>query len=403
MTQAATATFVTHRHLLDTYAEAIAAGMTDAEYVGLVTELDARVAAVDGHGFAETPLVQLDTPMSRLVWAKVETGNVAGSHKARHLFGLALQSIISRCGTAGRDEPTLAIASCGNAALGAAVVARALDRDLDVFVPVDADPLVIERLAMLQANVITCEREPSAVGDPCMAGLQHAVRNGAEPFTVQGTTCPGVFDGARTIGLELAEQLTELGVEPTDLYIQVGGGAFATAVVDGLLRADLIPLPRLHPVQPLAAHPLAEAWHRLVPRLLDVLGEEDPQDARTLADLLRPAAQAGVFDRVIAEADDVMVAWPGVPTSIATGILDDMTYDWRPLLTHQLRTGGWPVLPSEADFARAAMLAASQVEPPPDPTGAAGLAGMLIDHDATDDPAVVILSGVDRIWEAAHH
>ena len=40
----------------------------------------------------------------------------------------------------------LAIASCGNAALAAAVVARAADRRLRVFIPPDADPAVVARL-----------------------------------------------------------------------------------------------------------------------------------------------------------------------------------------------------------------------------------------------------------------
>jgi hypothetical protein len=66
------------------------------------------------------------------LWVKDETGNVAGSHKARHLMGILLYLAVVEGGP-GRAAPSgaqapLAIASCGNAALGAAVLARAAAR-----------------------------------------------------------------------------------------------------------------------------------------------------------------------------------------------------------------------------------------------------------------------------------
>lgn len=393
--------FIVHRNRLDTHRAALAAGFSDDWFVALVSELDDRIATIAGTGFFVTPLVELETPLERSVLAKIETGNVSGSHKARHLFGLLLQSEIerrSRPAPPDTDRP-LAIASCGNAALGAAVVAKAAKRQLDVFVPAEADPLVVERLRELDANVVVCERADGEMGDPCMVGLVQDIEAGAEPFTVQGTTCPGVFDGARTIGYELAEQVAER--RPTDLYLQIGGGAFASAVMDGLLGADVRPIPRLHPVQPVRAHPYAAAWDRLVPRLLTELGDLDPGDQRQLAELLVEPSRSGRFDRIIAAADDVMVPWPATPTSVATGILDDVTYDWRPLVSHQLRSGGWPILASEEDLEQAAALAGAQVKPPPDATGAAGLAGALIDRvTEADGPALVVLSGIDRSWEA---
>ncbi len=52
----------------------------------------------------------------------------------------------------------LAIASCGNAALAAAVVAAAGGRSLHVFVPVDADTAVLARLEELGARLTVCPR-----------------------------------------------------------------------------------------------------------------------------------------------------------------------------------------------------------------------------------------------------
>ena len=108
-----------------------------------------------GHGFRPTPLRKAHALAERLgmigaLFVKDETGNVAGSHKARHLMGTALELELA---AALRRSPIasvrpLAIASCGNAAL-AAVVAAAWGRTLLVFVPPDADQTILTRLREL--------------------------------------------------------------------------------------------------------------------------------------------------------------------------------------------------------------------------------------------------------------
>ncbi len=373
--------FLRYRRSLDVYVAAIERGCTDAQFVDLVGRLDARVARVAGTGFVVTPMVRLDVPGEREILAKVETANVGGSHKARHLFGLLLLDEVERIEDPTADRPPLAIASCGNAALAAAVLARAVDRELQVFVPVDADPVVVAQLDQLGATIVTCTRTEGELGDPCMSGLQDALTSGAQAFTVQGTTCPDAFDGARTLGLEMAEQLA-LADRPSaiDLYLQVGGGAMAVATMDGLSRSDhpgTRPIrARLHPVQTVSAHPFVAAWQRIEPVLA--------------------ASRSSEWTAIIA-ASDAMQPWPFPPVSVATGILDDVTYDWRPLMEHLVRSEGWPVLVTEEALVEATELAAAQVTPPPDATGAAGLAGALHDlgpHGAR--PAVVVLSGVDR-------
>ncbi len=103
--------------------------------------------------------------------------------------------------------------------------------------------------------------------------------------------------------------------------------------------------------------------------------------------------------QLISDNADVMQPWPGIPASIASGILDDITYDWQALLYHQLTSGGWPILASEDDFVRATQLLRGQVTPAPDPTGAAGLAGLLADPRGDVEaakPAVVLVTGADR-------
>ncbi|MFZ2490223.1 MAG: hypothetical protein WA208_01940, partial [Thermoanaerobaculia bacterium] len=111
--------FVRYRALLHSHATAMSRGMSDEQFVALVRRLDAAVAAVDGTGFIETPLIPLPMRGPELtLLVKDETGNVSGSHKGRHLFGLLLWLEVARATGMLDDRPLrLAIASCGNAAL----------------------------------------------------------------------------------------------------------------------------------------------------------------------------------------------------------------------------------------------------------------------------------------------
>ena len=125
--------FVHYRGLLHSHHRAIAGGVADDEVVEIVTRLDDAVSTVAGDGFRATPFGRNDVLSDRLgfsaaggVWVKDETGNVSGSHKGRHLMGVLLHlEVAERLGLADPGaRPDLAIASCGNAALAAAVVAR---------------------------------------------------------------------------------------------------------------------------------------------------------------------------------------------------------------------------------------------------------------------------------------
>jgi threonine synthase len=153
--------FVRYRELLASYCYR----RSDEDYVALVNSLDDAVAAVDGRGFRITPLVRA-TGLGEGVWVKDETGNVSGSHKGRHLMGLMLHLVPSGSPSTSPSTP-LAIASCGNAALAAAVIARAAKRELQVYVPLgSADPTVLDQLRSLGAVVTPCPRVAGQAGDP---------------------------------------------------------------------------------------------------------------------------------------------------------------------------------------------------------------------------------------------
>ncbi len=140
--------FLRYRDRLDSHRRALEGGLGDRWFVERVRSLDAAVAEIDGHGFRVTPILDgaalaLAAHLDVDLVIKVEAGNVGGSHKARHLFGVALHLAVDEAlGAPAADH--LAIASCGNAALGAAVIAAAMRRRLDVYVPVWANERVVE-------------------------------------------------------------------------------------------------------------------------------------------------------------------------------------------------------------------------------------------------------------------
>ena len=72
-----------------------------------------------------------------------------------------------------------------------------------------------------------------------------------------------------------------------------------------------------------------------------------------------------------------MWPWEQVPHSVATGILDDETYDWLAVLRGMAATGGTSVVVDEATLVQANQLARAATGIEASPTGSAGLAGLL--------------------------
>ncbi|MFZ2012982.1 MAG: pyridoxal-phosphate dependent enzyme [Nocardioides sp.] len=389
--------FVHYRGLLHSHHRATAGGMSDDEFCEIAMGMDSAVAHVAGRGFQATPFGRNSTLSDHLgfselggVWVKDETRNVAGSHKGRHLMGLLLHlEVAERLGLADPDvRPDLAIGSCGNAALAAAVVARAAGRRLRVFVPVDADPVVLSGLRGLGAEVVTCERTPGLPGDPAFARLRAEAAAGAIPFTCQGSENGLVIEGGETLAYEMVSVLRAEGVSLDHLVVQVGGGALASACLQGFQEAvDLGVLdhrPRTHTVQTSGGHPLERAYERVRAGLAPSPG---------------PSAVHEALHRAARHRSSYMWPWEHEPHSIATGILDDETYDWRAIVDGMLVTGGRPLVVSEECLARAHQLghAAGYAV---DATGSSGLAGLLdlvaAGDVGQDDRVGVLFTGVER-------
>jgi threonine synthase len=308
------------------------------------------------------------------VWVKDETANPGGTHKVRHVFGIALH--LRAAAAVGAPPPSgpLVIASCGNAALAAAMVARALDRRLRVFVPEWADPAVATRLDALGADVVVCPRDRGVSGDPCLHAARAAVDAGAVPFGCQGPDNALTLDGGRTVAWEIVSS----GVDFDRIFVQVGGGALASSVVQGLDEAvglgALPKLPVFHAVQTEGGYPIFRAFERLTIR-----AEHDGSVA-ALADAAR-------------HRSEFMWPWPAPPESAATGILDDEVYDWWAVVGGMLRTGGHPVVVPESTIVEATDVARGATGIPVDATGAAGLAGLLTAGPRPGERVAVLFTG----------
>jgi threonine synthase len=214
--------------------------------------------------------------------------------------------------------------------------------------------------------------------------FHEALAAGALPFCCQGNQNGLAIDGGQTLVFEV---LASAAPPLDDLVVQVGGGALASACLQAYARvvaAGLLPrAPRVHTVQTLGAAPLQRAWTLVQQRVgsTAAITEEALRDA---------AAHRSAF----------MWPWEAVPKSVATGILDDETYDWLAVLRGMAATGGSTTVVDEATLLQANRLAQETTGIAVTHTGSAGLAGLLQlrrDGAIADGARVgVLFTGVQR-------
>ncbi len=447
--------FVRYRHAFHAWHFARARGMDDREWIDRVRDLDRRVAEVDGSGFRVTPLHYHESWPSASsspspLWIKDESGGVGGSHKARHLMGIAiwLEMLDAlRLSPQQMRRAPLAIASCGNAALAAATIAAAMGRRLRVFVPEDAEPEVVRRIRRREAEIHRCPRMEGEVGDPSLKAFHREVEDGAIPFGCQGPDNGMTLEGGFTLGYEMVQALREVEgdrLPPRHLVVQVGGGALATSVFLSWMEAlrfdptaagaelgragstaagvdsggagptsqpgregpgrTAFTLPRLHTVQTRGGWPLRRAWEHFVQRIEERQGRSFGDERRAAEEMALPEARAMVLEELTRAARhraEFMQPWPTTPHSVATGILDDETYDWWALLRAMVLTGGIPVVADEDTLIEAHEQARQQTSIAVSATGSAGLAGWMVLQregwvEATDSAALLFTG---REWE----
>jgi threonine synthase len=168
----------------------------------------------------------------------------------------------------------------------------------------------------------------------------------------------------------MAETFAAGRATPDAVYVQVGGGALASAVAQGFALAAAVGMleraPTLVTVQTAGCAPLARAWQRFA--------ADDADASRHRSRYMWP--------------------WETTPASLAHGILDDETYDWFEIVRAMQATGGQALVVSEDAVARAYDLGRDCTSICASATGTAGLAGVITAPPS--ESAAIIFSGIDR-------
>ncbi len=186
----------------------------------------------------------------------------------------------------------------------------------------------------------------------------------------------------------MTSELITTRLELDHLIVQVGGGALASSCVqafsESLALGALPSRPRVHTVQTTGAHPLERAYHKVREMLPGSPSTPEIDQALHIAATHR---------------SEYMWPWESEPKSVATGILDDETYDWQAVVRGMLSTGGQPVVVSENRLVEAHELG-SEAGFGADPTGSSGLAGLIdLRFAGVIDPAdrvAVLFTGIQR-------
>ena len=204
-----------------------------------ITEIEAAAARIAGHA-VHTPLLNaplLDAEAGRRIFVKPECLQKTGSFKYR-----GARSAISALDPDVRARGIIAFSS-GNHAQGVAIAARELGTSAVIVMPSDAPETKIENTRALGAETILSDRETE---DRDEIGAQVAAERGLtliKPFDNEK-----VIAGQGTIGLEIAQQATERGVETADVLVPCGGGGLTSGIA--LALAAKAPDFTVRPVEP---------------------------------------------------------------------------------------------------------------------------------------------------------
>ena len=211
----------------------------------------------------------------------------------------------------------------------------------------------------LGADVTVCPREPGVAGDPTVHRLLEALAAGALPFTCQGDLNGLAVEGGETLGYELAAVRRR---RSTALVVQVGGGALASACVAGPRRRGRARCDRLGRRASTRCRPRAPG--RSSARSTRVVAPRRPR--------LRGAPPLGVHVAVGAASRTAS------PTASST----TRPTTGSPSSRGCSRRAGRPSSSARTTLAAANALAVEATGIDVDPTGSAGLAGLLALRDA---------------------
>jgi len=200
---------------------------------------DVRAAAQRiGDRVRRTPVLRADGP----VWFKLEHTQHTGSFKTRGM----LNQVLAAAERGALPDTGVVAASGGNAGLAAAYAARELAVPAEVYVPENAPPVKVAKLAKLGARVVQVGNE---YAEAYAAAKVRAEATGA--LFCHAYDDPHMVAGNGTLGLELLDQIPS-GFDT--VLVAVGGGGLIGGVI-AALRAHH----RIIAVEPTTAAALHEA------------------------------------------------------------------------------------------------------------------------------------------------
>ena len=134
-----------------------------------------------------------------------------------------------------------------------------------------------------------------------MIGFHAAVDAGSLPFGCQGSDNGLTIEGGETLGYEMISSLRAGGKRLDRLFIQVGGGALASACIQAIREAIglgvLDAWPRIHAVQTRGAYPLVRAYDRVCRH---IMGDHSGPPGVATDDPVRLARRADEIRRLAA-------------------------------------------------------------------------------------------------------
>jgi threonine dehydratase len=194
--------------------------------------------------FLQTPQFVCEPLSDRLgvvTVLKVESLNPIRSFKGR-----GTDYLLHRLG----PQPTgLVCASAGNFGQGMAYAARKSGQKVTVFAALKANPLKIERMRALGADVVLEGRDFDEAKE---AAVRHAGKTGA--LYVEDGLHAAIAEGAGTIALELCRKKEPLDV----LLVPLGNGALVNGI--GTWVKDVSPATRVIAVCPTGAPSMELSW-----------------------------------------------------------------------------------------------------------------------------------------------
>lgn len=312
--------------------------MTLADELALVTIDDIRAAAERLRGITlRTPLL----PFREGAYLKPESLQPTGSFKIRGAYNALAQL------SAEERARGVVTHSSGNHAQAIARAARLLGIRALVVMPDNAPPIKVDGVRADGAEIVFVGPHNT---ERVARAHEIAERDGMN--LVPSANDPRVICGQGTIGLEIVEQLAELGVgEAPVVLVPVGLGGIAAGIATAV--KSLVPAARVFGVEPALAADTRDSLERGEP-----FAWPPEQTARTMADGLRGESPA--------------------PIPFA----------------HLLRYLAGVLVVEEQEIRRAMGVAAREARLVLEPSGATSLAGLL-DHAAElpAGPVVVVLSG----------